>query len=75
MCRLGCLPTMYRVASSEKMPAEFGVCKLCDSGEIENIDHLLLTCPAHEPHRAKMLTAVEHAVSYTHLTLPTILLV
>ena len=68
MCRLGCLPTMYRVASSEKMPAEFGVCKLCDSGEIENIDHLLLTCPAHEPHRAKMLTAVEHVLSAAGLT-------
>jgi hypothetical protein len=63
MCRLGCLPTMDRVAREEKLPPGHERCRMCDTGKVEDITHLLLTCPAHDRHRAKMLTCVEEALS------------
>ena len=63
MCRLGCLPTMARVAREERMPASSGKCRLCESGDVEDIVHLLLTCSAHNKHRTKMLAVSEKAVT------------
>ena len=65
MCRLGCLPTMARVAREEKLPPGQGRCRLCSSGEDEDMQHLLLTCPAHNRHRAKLMTGVEDALAKT----------
>ena len=59
MCRLGCLPTLTRVAREEGLPPEQGECRLCDSGATEGIPHLLLGCTAHDRHRSKMMQAVE----------------
>jgi hypothetical protein len=61
MCRLGCLPTMTRLAREEKLPVELGNCKLCGLGE-EDTRHLILDCPTHAAHRAKMIERVEKAL-------------
>ena len=65
MCRLGCLPTMTRVAREEKLPPGQGRCRLCSSGEDEDIPHLLLTCPAHNRRRAKLMAGVGVALART----------
>jgi hypothetical protein len=44
MCRAGCLPVMSRVACLSR---RYGKCPLCDSGEVEDVEHILLHCPAH----------------------------
>ena len=59
MCRLGCLPTLARVAREEKLPPGQGECRLCDSSDPEDTSHLLLDCAAHARHREKMVLAVE----------------
>ena len=63
MCRLGCLPTMERVAREEKLPPGEGQCRLCSMGAVETTDHLLLVCPTHDRHRKKMLAGVEAALA------------
>jgi len=63
MCRLGCLPTMERVAREEKLPPREGRCRLCSMGTVETTDHLLLVCPTHDRHRKKMLAGVEAALA------------
>jgi len=63
MCRLGCLPTMERVAREEKLPPREGQCRLCSMGAVETTDHLLLACPTHDRHRKKMLAGVEAALA------------
>jgi hypothetical protein len=62
MCRLGCLPTMDRVAREEKLPPSEGRCRLCAEGEVEDLQHLLLSCPAHNRPRAKMVAHVERTL-------------
>ena len=62
MCRLGCLPTMSRVAREEKLPPGQEFCRLCGEGAVEDIQHLLLSCPLHERHRAKMVAGVDSAL-------------
>ena len=63
MCRLGCLPTMSRVAREEKLPPGQGFCRLCGEGAVEDVQHLLLTCSSHERHRVKMVAGVEAALA------------
>jgi len=63
MCRLGCLPTMERVAREEKLQPTQARCRLCDDGEREDMQHLILSCPAHNRHRSKMIAAVSAAVT------------
>ncbi len=55
MCRAGCLPTLKRVAREAELPAAHGTCKMCVSGRIEDIAHVVLDCPAYATHSAKML--------------------
>jgi hypothetical protein len=62
MCRLGCLPTMVRVAREEKLPPGQGSCRLCGEAD-EDTRHLLLACPSHEMHRTKMIAGVESALA------------
>ena len=61
MCRLGCLPTMVRVAREEKLPPEMGLCKLCGQG-MEDARHLLLSCSAHANQRARMVGGVDRGL-------------
>ena len=61
MCRLVCLPTMTRLAREEKLPVELGNCKLCGLGE-EDTRHLILDCPTHAAHMAKMIERAEKAL-------------
>jgi len=63
MCRLGCLPTMARVAREEKLPPGHGNCRLCDEGPVESTEHLLLDCSTHAAHRTKMMTTVDAALT------------
>ena len=62
MCRLGCLPTMIRVAREEKMPPEMGVCRMCGKG-MEDVRHVLLTCDAYaDPQRARMVDGTDRGL-------------
>ena len=38
-------------------------CRLCDSGEREDVPHLLLSCSSHRRYRARMVNAVTNIVS------------
>ena len=58
MCRAGCLPVMSRVAWELDLSRRHGKCPLCDSGEVEDVEHILLHCPAHQHHRSKMMASV-----------------
>jgi hypothetical protein len=59
MCRGGCLPTLKRVIREADLPAAHGTCKMCNSGSIEDIEHLVMDCEAHSRHRSKMLESVD----------------
>jgi predicted secreted protein len=59
MCRAGCLPILKRVAREAELPAAFGRCKMCGSGSIEDIEHLVMACGAYSRHRSKMLESVD----------------
>jgi len=58
MCRAGCLPILKRVIREAKLPVAHGTCKMCKSGSIEDIEHLVMVCEAHSRHRSKMLESV-----------------
>jgi hypothetical protein len=58
MCRAGCLPILKRVVREAGLSDRHGVCKMCSSGEVEDIDHLIMSCEAHAKHRIKMLKHV-----------------
>ena len=61
MCRLGCLPTMIRVAREEKMPPEMGVCRMC--GKVtEDVCHVLLACDAYAGQRARMVGGTDRGL-------------
>jgi hypothetical protein len=59
MCRAGCLPILKRVAREAKLPAAHGTCKMCSSGSIEDIEHLVMNCDAYSRQRSKMLESVD----------------
>jgi hypothetical protein len=60
LCRLGCMPVMERVGREQRpqWPKQCRVCMTCGSGEIEDVQHFLLGCPAYARHRVNMLTRV-----------------
>jgi hypothetical protein len=64
MCRANSLPVLARIASEENWQKYIAVCMLCESDEIEDIEHLLLRCEAHAIHRHSMLRKVRDA--YAH---------
>ena len=47
MCRAGCLPVLKRVAREAKLQSVFGTCKMCNSGNIEDIEHFVMDCDAY----------------------------
>jgi len=63
MARLGCLPTLNRVVREEKMHPTDAVCRLCQTGEVEDLAHLVTSCPAHARHRDKLHAVVDAALS------------
>ena len=68
MARLGCLPTLNRVVREEKMHPADAVCRLCQTGEVEDLAHLVTSCPAHARHRDKLHAVVDAALSRATLT-------
>ncbi len=58
MCRAGCLPVMKRVVREAGLPPWQGTCKMCSSGEVEDIEHMVMRCDAHARHRNKLLERV-----------------
>ena len=60
LCRMGCLPVMDRVGREvyPKWPKEYRTCLACNTGQIENVLHFLLECPAYANHRYAMVSDV-----------------
>jgi hypothetical protein len=61
MCRAGCLPTLQRITQETKLPPQHAICMMCDSGQTENQEHILLECSAYAGLRARMATQVNGA--------------
>jgi len=61
-CRAGCLPVLDRVGRMDGWAPQLRKCLLCDTGEVETVQHLILSCPAHQRHRDTMLEGVERAL-------------
>ena len=66
LCRAGCLPVLGRVAWELDLSEHHGKCVLCDSGEVEDVEHVLLRCPAHQHHRTKMMDAAGAVYAVAH---------
>ena len=47
----------------QNIPCEERLCKICNSGEVENETHLLLSCKAYEQSRANLRSSLENASS------------
>ncbi|CAB3993421.1 Hypothetical predicted protein [Paramuricea clavata] len=47
----------------QNIPREERLCKICNSGEVENETHLLLSCKAYEQSRANLRSSLENASS------------
>jgi hypothetical protein len=58
MCRTGCLPVLKRVVREEGLPAESGTCKMCGSGEVESISHLIVSCNGYSELRSNALATI-----------------
>jgi hypothetical protein len=57
LSRMGCLPLMDRVAREQRpaWPKESRVCLACSQGEVEDISHFVLGCPAYSRQRTRLL--------------------
>ena len=75
LCRLGCLPLMNRVGREQEppWPKESRVCLMCSLGEVEDVDHFIMRCPAYDRHRQRLLLTVDTAISKTAAPIPQIL--
>jgi hypothetical protein len=47
----------------QNIPREERLCKICNSGEVENETHLPLSCKAYEQSRANLRSSLENASS------------
>ena len=65
MCRAGCLPVLKRVAREAKLQSVFGTCNMCNSGNIEDIEHFVMDCDAYSIPRSKMLTNITFDESWS----------
>jgi hypothetical protein len=45
----------------QNIPREERLCKICNSEEVENETHLLLSCKAYEQSRANLRSSLENA--------------
>ena len=64
MCRAGCLPVLKRAVREANLPTEAATCRMCTSNQIEDMDHLMLDCPAYDVPRAKMWQSVPNELSH-----------
>ena len=62
-CRLGHLMTMKRVARIMNWPRMGSVCVLCDTGQIEDVAHLVQYCPTMAPCRERMIFELERRLA------------
>ena len=58
LCRAGCLPVLGRVAWELDLSEHHD--------EVEDVEHVLLRCPAHQHHRAKMMDAAGAVYAVAH---------
>ena len=63
MCRMGCVPTLHRVAREQRWPDHLAVCMMCNNGGIENMQHMIIECAAYATHRSKMVGGIRTAAS------------
>ena len=54
---------LSRVVWELGLPAEHGTCMMCESKQIETVEHLLFSCPAYQKHRGKLERKAEAAYS------------
>ena len=54
---------MVRVTREETLSSTHSQCRLCESGDVEDIDHLLFSCPAHAKHRQRTITVSESVMA------------
>ena len=66
-CRAGCLPVMPRIMREVSMPAHWGVCLMCESGNIETVDHIIMECDAYTRDRERLLSKVAVACSVANV--------
>ena len=57
---------LSRVAWELDLNERHSKCPLCDSGEVEDVEHVLLRCSAHHHHRAKMMDAACSVYATAH---------
>ena len=60
LCRLGCLPVMDRIGREviPRWPKSSRICFGCRGGQIEDVTHFLMTCPAYAKQRGKLFSRV-----------------
>ena len=65
LSRMGCLPLMDRVGREQRpvWPRETRACLACTMGELEDVAHFVLRCPAYALQRHRMLTTIDSAVA------------
>jgi hypothetical protein len=62
-CRAECLPVLSRVVWELGLPADHGTCMMCESKQIETVEHLLFSCSAYQKHRDILERKAEAAYS------------
>ena len=64
LSRMGCLPLMDRVGREQRpaWPKDCRVCLACTMGELEDVGHFVLRCPAYAQHRQRLLADIGSAV-------------
>ena len=63
MCRAKTLPVLARIAIEEGWKSQWARCMMCDGGEAEDMEHLLLNCPCYKNHRDKIMREITKAYS------------
>jgi hypothetical protein len=56
--RAGCLPVMQRIAEWARLPPSAARCLMCDGGVVEDVEHMLLECPAMATERARFVSGL-----------------
>jgi hypothetical protein len=62
MCRAGCLPTLKRVGREAKWAEHLTHCTLCQTGAVEDMEHVIATCGAYKRHRQALFRGVDAAL-------------
>jgi hypothetical protein len=64
LARTGALPLMDRIGRERGWPRALRVCPMCNTGEIEDTRHVVLSCPSYEPERTELSGRIEHAANH-----------